>query len=244
MDATNNRNYNCKDEELPVICKFTLASLKRDSADFLAYSPKFNQEYITGFESKITSAINIVEPQSETTERKLINGRIHTTMNSLTDPINRVIGYITLAPEIKLSATDFGLSALRSAIVSTNPENVLTSLPKVNLNITKYKDALKAQGMSDDLIAQFTNAATSIDIDYQKQHTIVSNRRGIVQNNITTLNILNDQLVEILNVGKIIYKSNDPAKVQDYTFAHLKNEIHPASKTATVSTDKKAGKTE
>jgi len=42
MAQNHARNYNCKDEELPVICRFAAFSLKRDIADFTAFSPKFN----------------------------------------------------------------------------------------------------------------------------------------------------------------------------------------------------------
>jgi len=43
MTTDFSREYSCKDEELPVICKFTAFSLKRDLADFTAFSPKFNE---------------------------------------------------------------------------------------------------------------------------------------------------------------------------------------------------------
>ena len=238
------RNYNCKDEELPVICKFSLNSLKRDLIDFTDYSPRFNQDYVDNYDAKITFAVNLINPQGETIERKLINDGIRSCMSTLIDPINRLNGYISFASDIKLSAADFGVSTLRNAIASSNPESVLVCLPVVNSNITKYKEALKAQGMNDDLIAQFANAALSIDVDYHKQHAIVSNRRGIVQSNIGTLNTLNDLLVEILTVGKILYKFNDSAKLQDYTFSQLKKEIHPASKTPLVPPDTKTVKME
>ena len=230
MDATNNRNYNCKDEELPVICKFTLASLKRDSADFLAYSPKFNQEYITGFESKITSAVNIVEPQSETMERKLITEQLYATMDGLIDPINRLSGYITLSPNLKMSPADFGLAQLRKGVNAKDAENVIDCLHLVNANISKYKEPLKNQGMSDALAAQFVDASVSIDNDKQKQNEILSNRRSIVQNNVTLLNDLWSSLSEILSVGKIVYKATDAAKLQDYTFNSLKKQVHGTSK--------------
>jgi len=243
MNATQpQRNYNCKDEELPVISKFLSNSLKRDLLDFTGYSPRFNLAYVEGFDAKITYAINLINPQEETIERKLINDGIHSRMSTLIDPINRLNGYISFSSDIKLSTADFGVSALRSAITSNNAENVMVSLPVVNSNITKYEVALKAQGMSDELIAQFADAALTIDVDYHKQHTIVSNRRGIVQNNIGTFNDLYNQLGEIITVGKILYKSSDPAKLQDYTFSHLKNEIHPASKTPVLPPDTKIEK--
>ncbi len=46
MKTNSNRSYGCKDEELPVICGYAAFSMKRDLADFTAYSPKFDEEYI------------------------------------------------------------------------------------------------------------------------------------------------------------------------------------------------------
>ncbi|BBE16212.1 hypothetical protein AQPE_0349 [Aquipluma nitroreducens] len=48
--SINPRDYNCKDEELPVIDGFVLSSMKKDLADFTAYSPKFDAAYVSNFE--------------------------------------------------------------------------------------------------------------------------------------------------------------------------------------------------
>jgi len=231
MNQNNSRNYSCKDEELPVISKFALTSFKRDAADFMDYSPRFNQEYISGFESKITSAINVIEPQSETMERKLITGRLYATMDGLIDPINRLSGYITLAPDLKMSPADFGLAQLRKGANSRDAENVISSLHLVNTNINKYKENLVAEGMNEALVNQFVDAYNSIDSDKQKQNEILSNRRSIVQNNITLLNDLWDTLSEVFSIGKILYKASDAAKLQDYTFNTLKKQVHGTSST-------------
>lgn len=49
MTTNSARSYNCKDEELPIVCKFAVFSLKHNLADFTAYSPRFNQAYASGF---------------------------------------------------------------------------------------------------------------------------------------------------------------------------------------------------
>ena len=40
------RNFNCKDEELPVISRFVAFSVKRDLDDFLAYSPNLTRHML------------------------------------------------------------------------------------------------------------------------------------------------------------------------------------------------------
>ena len=147
MTTTKQRSYNCKDEELPVICKFAVFSLKRDLADFKAFSPKFNDVYVTGFETKIASVSEVVMPGSETLELKNITARLYATMDGLVDPINRISGYLKLAqPGLKITATDFGLTQLRKGIYAKNAEGVINNLRTVSNNLTKNASLLGCTG--------------------------------------------------------------------------------------------------
>jgi len=238
MNATIMRNYNCKDEELPVICTIASTSLKRDIADFADYSPKFNTEYINTFEQAIAATIDVVEPQAETMERKMITERMRSEMDGLIDPLNRLSGYIRLAPSLKMSDADFGISQLRKAITAKDPESVIASLHLLNVNITKYMNLLVEQGFGDNLANLFRETASALADDKQKQAAIISNRRLIVQNNMVKFNILYDQLVEILSFGKILYKNSNAAKLQDYTFNSLKKLVHGSSTSSTDAASK------
>jgi hypothetical protein len=237
MKTLNQRAYNCKDEELPVICNYAVFSLKRDLADFTGFSPKFNEEYVTAFETKIASVSEVIMPRSETLDLKNITARLYATMDGLIDPINRVSGYLKLAePGIKISAADFGLTQLRKSINTKNAEGVISNIRTVSTNLTKNVTLLAAQGLSPELAGRFTEAATSIAADNQKQYEITSNRRNIVQNNLGLFNSLNEQLTEILRVGKILYKATDAVKAQEYTFAAMKKKVSNPAKQAEVTT--------
>ena len=213
MNATNQRSYNCKDEELPVICKFAVFSLKRDLADFKAFSPKFNDVYVTGFETKIASVSEVVMPGSETLELKNITARLYATMDGLVDPINRVSGYLKLAQAgLKTTTADFGLTELRKNIKAKNAEGAINNLRTVSNNLTKNAALLAAQGLTPELTSLFTTSSTSIAADNQKQYEILSHRKNIVQNNLGLFNGLYEQLTEVLRVGKILYKASDALK--------------------------------
>ena len=235
MSPLNQRVYNCKDEELPVISNFAVFSLKRDLADFTAFSPKFNKEYVSVFETKIASVNEVIMPKSETLDLKTITARLYTTMDGLIDPINRVTGYLKLAKSgLKISGADFGFTDLRKNINSKNAEGVIANLRTVNTNLTKNAAVLSEQGLTPELAARFTDASASIAADNQKQYEIMSRRANIVQNNIGLFNSLYEQLAEILTVGKVLYKATDAAKVQEYSFATLKKKVAIATKQATA----------
>jgi hypothetical protein len=238
MTATSARDYNCKDEELPVICKFAAFSLKRDLADFTDYSPKLNQQYVTGYEAKIATVSELVEPKSETVALKAITDRLYNTMDGLIDPINQLTGYIGLAEDaINISPADFGLADLRKGIIPKDAERVISSLHTINANIAKYNEVLTLQGFRVELGAKFAASALSVATDKQKQYEITSNRKKLVQDNLSLLNDLFKQLNEILKVGKILYKAKDAAKLKDYTFSELKKGVRKTAKTTSTPTN-------
>jgi len=230
---TINRMYNCKDEELPVICKFSAFSFKRDVTDFTTYSQKFVDPYVIGYDAKIAVVSELVEPKSETVALKTITDRLYNTMNGLIDPINKLTGYIELAEDtIKISPVDFGLSELRKGIIAKDAESVIKSLHTINVNVIKYNDILTQQGFTAELGAKFTAAIVSVADDKQKQYEITSHRKGLVQNNLSLLNDLYKQLKQILRVGKILYRHKDAAKLKDYTFSELKKNVRKTAKSS------------
>ena len=165
----NTRIFNCKDEELPVVSKAVAFALKRDIADFTAYSPKFTDAYVTDYENKITVVTDLLEPQSETLAKKIITERYSNTMNNLIDPINRVTGYLNLAKAtLNITPASFGLAALRKSIVNHDVEGVIANLHIVLANIQTYKAPLAEQGLTDELINVLTTAFNSLAEDKQK----------------------------------------------------------------------------
>jgi hypothetical protein len=231
MNLNTNRSYNCKDEELPVICRFLATSLRRDLADFTAYSHKLSTAYLADYEAKIAKVEELLSPVSETTEMKKITDRIHSGMNVLLDYVNQLGGYLEMAgSSIDLSATDFGLTALRKGIYNNDPEKVLDRLKDVNKNVVKYKAALAEQGFTDLLQAKLVNVYASLNADRQLQYEILTHRKALVQSNVGMLNDLNSQLTEVLRIGKILYRGKDAVKQQEYTLAELKKRVRRISK--------------
>lgn len=114
---------------------------------------------------------------------------------------------------------------MRKGINTRDAEGALKSLHTVNANIAKFNDILSAQGLTEGLSNAFVAASASIAADKQMQYEIVSNRKTIVQNNIALFNALFDQLSEICTVGKVLYKTTNAVKLQEYTFNELKKRV-------------------
>lgn len=236
MNLNTNRSFDCKNEELPVVCRFGAISLERDLKDFTTYSPIFDAPYLAAFKAKIEIIQELVQPQSETVELKVITDRIYQTLDDLISPINHLEGYLKLAGKlVPISSADFGLVQLRKSVRVRDVENVLKQLHTVGENINKYKTVLMAKGLTETLIAKFTELSKPLAADKDKKYALVSKRAAILQNNRGLLNELGDQLAEICRIGKILYGQTDQAKLKDYTFAQLMKQV----KRSAQSTDPK-----
>jgi len=225
------RYYNCKDEELTMICSFVAGSLESNKTEFNAYSPKFNDAYLARFVADTEKAMEVNLPQTEIKLRKVCTARLYGTLDSLKDPINRLKGYLKLAnAEFRISAADFGLTHLRKGVSSRDTEGAIQNLHLVIENIETFKDSLIPQGLTEALITLFISAHASLIEDKRKQFEMLSKRKILTQSNLLLFNALYRQLTEILLVGKILYKATDPATASQYTFTDLKKRVRRSSK--------------
>lgn len=235
MNSISPRSYNCKDEELPVVCGFAATSLTRDLTDFSAFSPNFDAAYLAAYKAKVDVVQELVQPKSETIEMKVITDRMYETLDGLMDPVNHVEGYLKLAGKtVPLTATDFGLIPLRKSMHSRDVENVLQVLRTIEANLGRYNPELSVVGLTDTISNKFTDAGNLLLIDKNKKYELVSARMAIVQNNLGVLNELYDQLAEICAIGKALYRLRDKAKLNDYTFAYLMKQVRRTSKPVEV----------
>lgn len=231
MKSDSPRNYNCKDEELPVMCGFVASSLERDLPDFSGYSPVFTDSFLNGFYAATQAAIELVEPKSETIEQKLLTTSLYRTLDELTSSINYLEGYISLAGSaIPISKADFGITELRNSSKSRDTERVLKLLRTVSLNNEKYKTVLIEKGLTESIVGAFQAAIVSLNEIKQKRYKLISNRKNIVLNNIGQLNDLYDQMSDICKIGKILYKQTNAAKLNDYTFSRLLKQVRKVQK--------------
>ncbi len=244
MNSKSPRSYNCKDEELPPICRYVALSMKRDLPDFTGFSPRFNEEFVTNYETAITKVEDLVSPQSETAERKKITARIATTLNALSGYASYLGGYLEMADgSINLSATDFGLSDLRKGINVQDPEKVIDRLKNVLYNVNKYKAELTEQGFSEDLNSKLNEALVSLSADRQEQYRIQTNRRALVDGNLELTNSLYATMKRICQTGKILYRDTNTFKIPEYTFTELKKKVRRVSKPKENGTEEPANGT-
>lgn len=240
MNNSIEKLFSCKYEELAPIGKFLLFGLRRDLTEFSVFSSKFDDVYANETETKITNVENLVDPKSETLAKSLITNRMNETLAGLSEPIGKVDGYLKLAkPALGITASAFGISELRRKINAKDVEAVVKQLSSLLANISKYKDALAAQGLTDQVTEVLNTLLTSLKNDSLERYEILSNRRLTVQNNIGVLNDLYARITEIAAIGKILYKK-DPVKLSEYTFSSLLKKVRQIEKSKKEETESSA----
>lgn len=226
---TNNRLFSCKYEELLPVSKFTLFSLKRDIAEFTAFSNMFSDEYVTQTEAMINTVENLLEPKAETLMLSMIAQTMEQQATELGDQLNFIDGYLKLLKTMPgMTAKAFGISDLRISIRKRDYEGVLKGLKILLSNVQNHLSALQGKGMPATMPQTLQGLHDDIAQNRLKQFEIKSNRAGIVQNNLKTLNELYMRMTEIYSIGKVLYKNTDPAKYADYTFTKLLKKVRNA----------------
>lgn len=223
---SNPRIYSTKDEELPLMGRFMVDSLNRDLPFFSSYSPEFTPDYVTKFGDKIKTAEEVSSPKSEIMKQKAITERINETFTLLFESANRLTGYLILCNgDLKLTPNAFGITRLKKNINKRDVEAVIQDLKFINDNIALNREKLSAKGLTDEMATFFSHAALSLSDDKRKQVEIISNRKGIILKNVSLFNDIYSQLCSVMTIGKILFRTTNSAKLQDYTFSNLKKRV-------------------
>lgn len=227
------RLFSCKSEELLPLSKFTLFSLKRDIAEFAAFSTKFNDEYVTQTEAMINTVENLLEPQAEVLTLGMIAQTMDAQLNDIILWLQRIEGYLKLSKSVpSISAAGFGISALRRSVRYRDYEGVIAGMKVVLTNVQNHLNLLLAAGMPDTVLPALQELLSSLAGNRQKQFEIRSKRTALIQDNMNMLNELYLRMTEIYSIGKVLYRTTDPAKYAEYTFSKLLKKVRNAAKSA------------
>jgi hypothetical protein len=225
-------DFHGKGEEIPVIAGIIYSSLSRDWVDFQTSFPKiFTNNYLSELEEAIKKANSLLNPHVETVEMKNTTNQLYASMDSLKEASERVSGYLKFTKGvIPISPKDFGLTPLLQKIRSRDAEGVLKNLRNVIDNLQRYHQPLTEQGLTEDIINIFTQALAPIEENNRKQVEILSKRKIIVAENKNTVYDLYKTVMEICQIGKMLYKGKDALKTQDYTYSQLLKKVRVVKK--------------
>lgn len=223
--------FNLRIEEIPVLGGFVKNSFVRDQQDFLEYSPDFNATYLKKYVSKLEAVESLINPIKLTKELSVITERIYSNLVGLRPLLNRLEGYANRASgNLTIAPKDFGIKEVRAKITSRNVEATLNNLKILLENVDNNFEALKTKGYSEDARKEIGSLQKAIKDDNLAQNVKMDERENHVRTNIVVLNELWEQITDIMDSGKRIYKSVDSVKAKDYTITALKKRLSQEGK--------------
>lgn len=220
------RKFQCRIEELPVMAALLLSSFERDQDDFVSYSPKYGPEFIESYSELLGQLDTIAIPQTLRADQKNITRLMHETADSLRPLISKIEGYIKQSNTLRASIDDFGISALRKDINSKNYEGIQFYLKVLRQMLVNNSGALSEEGLPADTVETLTGILQTIQANDIQQDQKMGEHKELVNVNIELYNELWDKMYSLMDIGKRLYKQEKTYKLDDYTMASLKAKVN------------------
>ncbi len=208
------KNYNKTDEKMHEEANVKLNALKTDIAEFAAFDPKFTNEYVDIFTTKINSAQNAV------TDNVLIDqlaGKtlaVETKMDSCRTKYRSVKYFVETAfKNNRAVQNEFGFNDYKEA--RSSQTKMISFIKQLGISAKRHQAELISAGMTEESINEIETLGNELDLanehqeDFKKERTVLTQSRVILNNEVY------DMVKEIARAGKIIF-ANNPAKYAIY----------------------------
>lgn len=220
----------CRIEELPTIGGFLIDSLTTDLADFSAFSPDFDADYIANATTQMNAINELINPKQFTEELKVITERMYANRDALRGMIDFLEGYIDRATGLTINPSGFGISAVRTANNRGDVEGLTGALNYLMANVSNNMDALVAKGYTKAQNNAILAVQSELNTDNTAQNAKENARNANVVANYDVINDFWATLTDISKTGARIYKTTETNKVGDYTMASLIRRIRQEQK--------------
>jgi methyl-accepting chemotaxis protein len=212
-------------EEIIAIGEITFEQLKRDNADFTAYSPIYNSTYITNYKTKIADAKAIVTTENLIAQGKMITETLYKDVDSLKDPLNKLEGYVKRADNLTIQVKDFGIHEVREKIFSKDVEGLLMKLSTLIGNINDNTTELNTVGYTATAFTALKDLKAKINDENVGQTMQDESQSETVGDNNKIFEELDTTTKDVLDAGKRIYKFTNKIKVGEYTYLKLLSRV-------------------
>jgi len=221
------KKFNCKMEDVPVITSFVLKSLENDLSTFVGYSPIFTPQFITDANTKQSECYEQTKSIDVLKLQKVITLKITDKAGELRLSLNLLEGYLKLANDgLDIKASDFGLKNIRTAISNTNIEGIISDTRSLIAILKRNETVLQAKGLKTEFVTALTALVQEIETLNMQQNMKKNERSHVSVVNIKVFNELWDTLGTILDAGRAIYRGVDEVKLKEYTLANLLKRVH------------------
>ncbi|MBI9038621.1 MAG: hypothetical protein JEY97_10850 [Bacteroidales bacterium] len=214
------KNYNCSDEKMHEEAKVKLNALKTNIVEFEAFDPKFTNEYVEIFSTKINSA------QQAVTDNVIIDqlaGKtlvVEKAMKSCRKKYRSVKYFVeSVLKDNNAVQNEFGFNDYKAA--RSTQIKMIAFFRQLGISAKRYQTELVAAGMTVESINEIDalgnqlNSANDDQEDFKKQRTLLTQSRIKLNNEVYEI------VKEIARAGKIVFEDN-PAKYAIYVLVDVK----------------------
>lgn len=223
----NDRKFKCKNEQVPVLAGFMFYSFEKDKTAFIAYSPKFNDPFLSNANAQQKNCLELVRATDITRFIKKITSDIDTTVKEVKSMITYMEGHIKLSKnELDIRIDDIGIKAVRQGIRNSNVESICAEARAMIINVKRNNRPLRAAGMKDEDLDTLIALVEKLE-QLNTTHNDTQNERSRTSDDGTKeLNALWDTMHLIQDAARAIYKGKNEVKLAEYTITKLLKRVH------------------
>lgn len=224
------KKFNCKMQDIPVIAGFLLASMERDKADFISYSPMFADPFMADTRIKQAECYEIVKAADVLKLQKVVKTQIETAGTQLRVQLNKCEGYLKMAEsQLDIKVDDFGLKSIRNALSKSDMEKTISEGRTLVTNLKRNAAALSEKGLKQAGIDEMATLITEIDTLNERHNALKNDRSRAAGDNYAMLNDMWDTIGTIVAAGRAMYKGVDAIKLREYTMTNLQGRVYNAN---------------
>lgn len=208
------KNYGLTDAEMQEEANIKLNALIIDITKFAAFDPKFTNEYVDSFKTKINAAESAITDNVIIDQLAAKTNTVEKAMDNCRKKYRSTKYFVEIAfKNNKAVQNEFGFNDYNAA--RNTQIKMIAFFTQLSISAKRYQTELIASGMTEESINEIETLGNELSLaneqqeDFKKQRTLLTQSRIILNNEVYEI------VKEIARAGKIIFEDN-PAKYAIY----------------------------
>ena len=232
---TNKLRCRVRGYELSTFGKFIIASYENDQKAFKDYSADYSAAHLLALKTDQIAIEALINPVQLMAELKMITNRLYSNQIEVTTQINFLEGYVKRATGLTIALADFGFQEVRAANQSGNMQKLVDKLGILTGNADNNLAALTLKGYSAAKQTALVGLMNQLSTDNSDQNKKINERMLLVENNHGIMNTFWDNMVDVCDAGKRIFKPVSAEKQQEYVITSIITRLRNDMKKTLVS---------
>lgn len=190
-------------EEYTPLGDFIMTSFVRDQPKIVDKFPKFNEAFLTAFQTKLAE-VKVLESTLELTEEQK---KATFELYAEADEVNKELNFLNSYFKDAGLSTD-AVSDLKKSLSRGNIEGALLEMNDVKQYIEAHLDALIEEGMAADYPARLQAHRVSMAAKNALQNSVINTRKQLVEANLTEYKNLYGYISKVAAKGKLVFANS------------------------------------